>query len=58
MRIEFNLLQEERSYSNLLSHMGIPYWNENLLDVFLCPFERQEENRVMDLVFCAVCRRI
>jgi hypothetical protein len=48
MRIEFNLLQEKRSYSNLLPQMDIPYRNNNMLDVFLCSIERQEENRVMD----------
>jgi hypothetical protein len=28
--------------------MDIPYWNKNLLDAFLCPIERQEDNIVID----------
>jgi hypothetical protein len=48
MRIEFNLLQEKRPCSNLRSQKDIPYRNQNLLDMFLCPIEGQEKNTVID----------
>jgi hypothetical protein len=48
MRIEFIVLQEEFPCSTLLSQMDTPYRNKNILDVFICPIERHEENRMID----------